>query len=52
MDESIITTCMDMTDKKDNRKAQKDMIELCNRPTLELTESVGKLCASFCLIPK
>ena len=50
---SIISTCMDMSDKtKDNIKARRDLAVLCNRPTLELSESGGKLHASFCLKPK
>ena len=53
MAESIISTCMDLTGKtKDNIKARKDLAELCNRPTLELSESGGKPRASFCLKPK
>jgi hypothetical protein len=53
MGESIISTCMDMLGKrKDNIKAQKDMTEFCNHPTLDLSESGGKPHASFYLKPK
>ncbi|WVZ64583.1 hypothetical protein U9M48_014079 [Paspalum notatum var. saurae] len=42
--ESIISTCMDFSDKtKDNVKARKDLAKICKRPTLELTASGGKL---------
>jgi hypothetical protein len=35
MDESIISTCMGLLGKtKENTKAQKDLAELCNHPTL------------------
>jgi hypothetical protein len=48
--EIIISTCMDNMGKiKDNDKAQRDLAEICNRPTLELTESGDKLCAPFFL---
>jgi hypothetical protein len=51
--ESIISTCMDFADKtKDNLKARKDLAEICDRPSLHLTESGGKPRASFCLKPK
>jgi hypothetical protein len=44
---------MDLLSKsKDNIKGQKDLAELCNRPTLELTKSGGKPHASFFLTPK
>jgi hypothetical protein len=50
---SIISTCMGLPGKtKDNIKAQKDLAELCNRPTLEVTETNGKPRASFCLRPQ
>jgi hypothetical protein len=53
MGESIISTCMNIPGKtKDNIKAQKDLEELCNRPTFELSERGGKPCNSFCLKPK
>jgi hypothetical protein len=48
MDESIISTCMGFSVKKDNMKAQKDLVELCNRPSLELKVTGGKPRASFC----
>jgi hypothetical protein len=51
--ESIISTCMDFANKtKDSLKARRDLAEICNRPTLELTESGGKPRASFCLKPR
>jgi hypothetical protein len=34
--------------KKDNFKARRDIAYICNRPTLELTESGGKPRAPFC----
>jgi hypothetical protein len=41
--ESIISTYMSLLGKtKDNIKARKDLVELCNRPTLELSETGGK----------
>jgi hypothetical protein len=53
MSESIISTYMGLPGKiKDNIKAQKDLAELCNRLTLELSETAGKPCASFCLKPQ
>jgi hypothetical protein len=53
MGESIMSTCMDLLGKtKDNIKARKDLVELCNRPTLELSKSGIKLCGSFNLKPK
>jgi hypothetical protein len=53
MGESIISTCMGFPGKiKDNRKARKDLAELCNRPTLELKETGGKPRSSFCLKPQ
>ncbi|WVZ52608.1 hypothetical protein U9M48_003652 [Paspalum notatum var. saurae] len=49
---SVISTCMDFSDKtKDNVKARKDLANICNRPTLELTASRGKPRAPFCLKP-
>jgi hypothetical protein len=51
--ESILSTCMSFTDKtKDNQKVEKDLAQLCNRTTLELKSSGGKLHAPFCLKPK
>ncbi|WVZ53089.1 hypothetical protein U9M48_004075 [Paspalum notatum var. saurae] len=42
--ESIISTCMDFSDKtKDNVKAQKDLAKICKWPTLELTASGAKV---------
>jgi hypothetical protein len=39
MGENIISTCMDLMVKtKDNIKTQKDLAELCNCPTLELSK--------------
>jgi hypothetical protein len=36
MGESIISTCMNITDKtKDNPKARKDLALICRRPTIE-----------------
>jgi hypothetical protein len=53
MGESIMSKCMGMPGKsKDNIKARKDLAELCNRPTLEITESGGKPCASFYFVSK
>jgi hypothetical protein len=53
MGESIISTCMCFLGKtKYNRKTRKDLVELCNCPTLELKEIGGKPCALFCLIPQ
>ena len=41
--ESIVSTCMNLTDKsKDNVKARKDLALICDRPTLVLTESGGE----------
>jgi hypothetical protein len=51
--ESIISTCMEFTDRtKDNVKGRKDLAQICNRPSLELTESGGKPRAAFCLKSK
>jgi hypothetical protein len=53
MGESIISTCMGFPGKtKDNRKAQQDLVELCNRPSLELKVNGGKPHASFSLKPR
>jgi hypothetical protein len=53
MGESIISICMDLPDKiKDNIKARKDLAELCNHLTLELSKSGSKPHRSFCLKPK
>lgn len=43
---------MDMDKMKDNKKAYKDMTEICNRPTLKLTESGEMQHAPFYLKPK
>jgi hypothetical protein len=41
---------MNITGKtKDNVKARRDIIEICNRSTLEHTESGGKPYTPFCL---
>ena len=51
--ESIISTCMEFGDRtKDNVKVTKDVAQICNRPSLELTEGGGKPRATFCLKPK
>jgi hypothetical protein len=53
MGESIRSTCMGFPGKKkDNRKAQQDLAELCNRPSLELKVNGGKPHTSFCLKPQ
>jgi hypothetical protein len=53
MGESIIITCMSFLGKtKDNMKAQKDLAELCNRPSLELKVTSGKPRTSLCLKPQ
>jgi hypothetical protein len=53
IEESIISTCMGMPGKtKDNTHVRKNLPELCNHPTLELTETNGKARASFCLKPQ
>jgi hypothetical protein len=53
MGESIIRICMSLLGKtKDNIKAQTDLAELCNRPTLELSKTGGKPHASLCLKPQ
>jgi hypothetical protein len=53
MGESIISTCMGFPGKtKDNMKTRKDLVELCNHPSLELKVTGGKPCASFCLKPQ
>jgi hypothetical protein len=40
MGESIISTCMNITDKtKDNPKARKDLALICRRPTMEIGEN-------------
>jgi hypothetical protein len=53
IDESIISTCMGLSGiSKDNIKARKDLVELCNCPILEFIKSVGKPCASFYLTAK
>jgi hypothetical protein len=51
--ESILSTCIGFMDKtKDNHKARRDLAQICNRPTLELTDRGGKPCVPFCLKPK
>jgi hypothetical protein len=53
MGESIISTLLGFPGKtKDNRNARQDLVELCNRPSLELKVNGGKPCASFCLKPQ
>jgi hypothetical protein len=48
--ESIVSTCLDITGKtKDNFNAQRDIADICNRPSLELDERGDKRCAPFCL---
>jgi hypothetical protein len=48
MGESIISTWMGFWGKtEDNKKARKDLAELCNCPSLEVKETGGKSCASF-----
>jgi hypothetical protein len=48
MGESIISTCMGFSGKtKDNMNARQDLVELCNRPSLELKVNGGKPRASF-----
>jgi predicted RNA-binding protein Jag len=52
MDESIISRCMSFLSKiKDNMKARKDLVELCNRPSLELKVTGSKPYISLCLEP-
>jgi hypothetical protein len=53
MGESIIRTSMVFLGKtKDNMKAQKDLAEFCNCPSLELKVTGDKPYASFCLKPQ
>jgi hypothetical protein len=53
MGESIISTCIGFSGKtKDNMNARKDLVELFNRPSLELKVTGGKPSASFCLEPQ
>jgi hypothetical protein len=53
MGESIISTCMNITNKtKDNPKARKDLVVICRRPTMEIGENQKKSCAPFTLKPK
>jgi hypothetical protein len=53
MGESIRSTCMGFPGKtKDNMKAQKDLTEHCNHPSLECKVTGGKPRASFCLKPQ
>jgi hypothetical protein len=48
--ESIVSTCMDITGKtKANFKAQRDIVDVCNRPSLELNERGGKPHVPFVL---
>jgi hypothetical protein len=50
MGESITSTCIGFLGKtKDTMKAQKDLAELCNHPSLELKVTGGKPRTSFCL---
>jgi hypothetical protein len=50
VDESIVSTCMDITGKtKDKFKARRDIADICNHPSLELDERGGKSRAPFCL---
>lgn len=50
--ESIISLCMDMENTKDNDKSQIDLTDICNRPTLELTNSGRKPHVPLCIKPK
>jgi len=51
--ESIVSTCMNFSDKtKDNLKARLDLAEICDRPSLVLTQSGGKTRAPFTLKPR
>jgi hypothetical protein len=51
--ESILSTYMSFVDKtKDNNKARGDLAQICNQPTLELTDRGGKPHVPFCLKPK
>jgi hypothetical protein len=53
MGESIISTCMNITDKtKDNPKARKDLALICRRPTMELGENQKKPHAPLSIKPK
>jgi hypothetical protein len=53
MGESIISTCMNITDKtKDNPKARKDLDLICRRPTMEIGENQKKPRAPFSIKPK
>jgi hypothetical protein len=53
MDESNIGTCMGFPGKtKDNVKAQKDLAEFCNCPSLDLKVTDGKSRTLFCLKPQ
>jgi hypothetical protein len=53
MGESIISTYMGFSGKtKDNMKTQKDLAELCNRPSLELKVTGDKPRASFYFKPQ
>jgi hypothetical protein len=48
--ESNVSTCMNIAGKtKDNFKAQRDIVDICNRPSLELAERGGKWCAPLYL---
>jgi hypothetical protein len=50
MGESIISTCMGFPGKiKDNMKARRDLVELCNHPSLVLKINGGKPHTSFYL---
>jgi hypothetical protein len=51
--ESILSTCMSFTDKtKDNHKVRRHLAQICNRPTLELTDKGGNPCVPYFLKPK
>jgi hypothetical protein len=53
MGESIISTCLNSTDKtKDNPKTRKYLALICSLPTLELGENEKKPHAPFSLKPK
>jgi hypothetical protein len=53
MGKSIVSTCMGLPGKtKDNTTDRKDLAELCNSLTLELTEIGGKPHVSLCLKPQ
>jgi hypothetical protein len=39
MGESIISTCLNITDKTKDGKARKDLVLICSQPTLDLGEN-------------